>query len=113
MAKAPTLELWQTEWCPASHRVRQRLTELAVTYTTHQVPVQREARVDLFHATGTDEIPVLVADGAPIRGEQAILSYLDATYVEPSDAFEQRAKAAKAKHKELEAACRPFAAATS
>ena len=25
------LELWQTEWCPASHRVRQRLTELPAT----------------------------------------------------------------------------------
>ena len=34
---APTLELWQTEWCPASHRVRQRLTELGLTYTVHQV----------------------------------------------------------------------------
>ena len=27
------LELWQTEWCPSSHRVRQRLTELGLTYT--------------------------------------------------------------------------------
>ena len=35
-----TLELWQTEWCPASHRVRQRLTELGLTYTTRQVPVR-------------------------------------------------------------------------
>ena len=24
------LELWQTEWCPASRRVRQRLTELGL-----------------------------------------------------------------------------------
>jgi hypothetical protein len=29
------LELWQTEWCPASHRVRQRLTELGLTYVVH------------------------------------------------------------------------------
>ena len=36
----PTLELWQTEWCPASHRVRQRLTELGLTYLAHQVPVE-------------------------------------------------------------------------
>ena len=27
----PTLELSQTEWCPTSHRVRQRLTELGRT----------------------------------------------------------------------------------
>ena len=28
------LELWQTEWCPASRRVRERLTELGVDYVT-------------------------------------------------------------------------------
>lgn len=112
MNNAPTLELWQTEWCPASHRVRQRLTELGITYTTRQVPVQREARTELIRAAGTDQIPVLVADGVRIDGEEAILAYLDASYIEPPDAAEQRAKAAKAKHKELEAACRTFAAAT-
>ena len=36
------LELWQTEWCPASHRVRERLTELGVDYLTRQVPVDKE-----------------------------------------------------------------------
>ncbi len=39
MSQTPTLELWQTEWCPASRRVRQRLTELGLSYTIHQVPV--------------------------------------------------------------------------
>ena len=38
------LELWQTEWCPASHRVRQRLTELGLAYVVRQVPVEREDR---------------------------------------------------------------------
>jgi glutaredoxin len=33
------LELWQTEWCPASRRVRERLTELGVDYVTRQVSV--------------------------------------------------------------------------
>ena len=42
---SPTnLEPWQTEWCPASHRVRQRLTELGLAYVVRQVPVEREAR---------------------------------------------------------------------
>ena len=31
-------ELWQTEWCPASRRVRQRLTELGVDYFTRLDP---------------------------------------------------------------------------
>lgn len=112
MSPVSTLELWQTEWCPASHRVRQRLTELALTYTTHQVPVGREARDELLRATGASEIPVLVADGEPVRGEQAILAYLDEHFSEPPDAAEQRAKATKAKRKELEAACPKLAAAT-
>ena len=112
MSTIPTLELWQTEWCPASHRIRQRLTELGLTYVTHQVPVSREARTELRHATGASEIPVLVADGEPVLGEQAILAYLDEHHIEPSEAAEQRAKAAKAKQKELEAACPKLTPAT-
>src|SRR5579864_2233436 len=106
------LELWQTEWCPASHRVRQRLTELGLTYTTRQVPVQREARTELRSLTGEADIPVLVAGGQIVRGEQAILDHLDEHFTEPPDAAEQRAKAAKAKKKELEAACSKLTATT-
>jgi len=104
-ASQPSLELWQTEWCPASHRVRQRLTELGLTYITRQVPVEQHVRIELRAATGASEIPVLVGRGETVRGEQAIHTYLDEHYVEPPDAAEQRAKAAKAKRKELEAAC--------
>jgi glutathione S-transferase len=112
MSGTPTLELWQTEWCPASHRVRQRLTELGVTYTIRQVPVQREARTELRAVTGAGEIPALVADGETALGERAILAYLDEHIAPPPDAAEQRAKAAKAKQKELEEACPKLAAAT-
>jgi glutathione S-transferase len=107
-----TLELWQTEWCPASHRVRQRLTELGLAYTVRQVPVQRDARTELRGATGSTDIPVLVVEGAIVSGEQAILTYLGEHYTEPTDADEQRAKAAMAKRKELEQACPKLAAAT-
>jgi glutathione S-transferase len=112
MPTTSKLELWQTEWCPASHRVRQRLTELGLTYTTHQVPVKRDARTELLRATGAGEIPVLVADGDPIRGEQLILAYLDQRFIESPAAAEQRAKAAKVRQNELEAACQKLAAAT-
>ena len=107
---ASPFELWQTEWCPASHRVRQRLTELGLTYTVHQVPVRAEARAQLRAATGANEIPVLVVDGSIVSSEPAILAYLNEHYIEPSDAPEQRVKAAKAKQKELEAACPKLAA---
>jgi len=108
----PTLELWQTEWCPASHRVRQRLTELGLTYLAHQVPVERDDRAQLEKATGRRTIPILVADSKVIDGEQPILAYLHEHFIEPPDAQRQRAKAAKAKQKELEAACPKLAAAT-
>jgi len=52
MSLPTTLVLWQTEWCPGSHRVRQRLTELGLTYTTRQVPVRQHARTELRAATG-------------------------------------------------------------
>jgi hypothetical protein len=35
------LELYQTEWCPASRRVRERLTELGLDDLVHQVPEPR------------------------------------------------------------------------
>ncbi len=37
------LELFQTEWCPGSRRIRQRLTELGLDYLNHQVPVERRS----------------------------------------------------------------------
>ena len=57
-------------------------------------------------------IPILVAGDEVIDGEQAILAYLDEHFTEPPDAGEQRAKAAKAKRKELEEACPKLTAAT-
>ena len=78
-----TLELWQTEWCPASHRVRQRLTEFGLTYIVRQVPVERDARAQLGQATGRWTIPTLVAGDKVIDGEQAILAYLNEHFTEP------------------------------
>jgi glutaredoxin len=70
---APTFELWQTEWCPASHRVPQRLTELGLTYTVHQVPVERDARAQLEHASGRRTIPILVTVERVIDGEPYLI----------------------------------------
>jgi glutathione S-transferase len=107
-----TLELWQTEWCPASHRVRQRLTELGLSYTIRQVPVDSERRTELALATGHRTIPILVADEGIIVGEEDILTHLTQQFAEPADALTQRSKAAKAKRKELEEACPKLAAVT-
>ena len=68
------LELWQTEWCPASHRVRQRLTELGLARTVRQVPVEQADRAELIRSADQEPIPVLVAEGEVIAGEDAIVS---------------------------------------
>ena len=99
-------ELWQTEWCPASRRVRQRLTELGIDYVSRQVPVEREARVLLHERTGSDVIPLLVtADGVPVIGEEAILAHLAAHEAVPAEARAHRRKAEKARRRSLEEEC--------
>ena len=100
------LELWQTEWCPASRRVRQRLTELGVDYVTRQVPVEQESRDALRHATASSTIPALVLeDGSTIVGEDAIRTHLDLHLAEPPEAEAHRLKAAKARRRYLEEEC--------
>ncbi|HET8979644.1 MAG TPA: glutaredoxin domain-containing protein [Solirubrobacteraceae bacterium] len=106
------LELWQTEWCPASHRVRQRLTELGLSYTAHQVPVAREDRSEMEQMTGHRMIPVLCAAEQILAGEEAILAFLSGHFTEnPGVADAHREKAIKAKTKELEEACPKLATA--
>jgi glutathione S-transferase len=105
-AQTPLHELWQTEWCPASRRVRQRLTELGVDYLARQVPVEREARAVLRRSTGSDIIPVLVApDGATFVGEEAITEYVGELMPEPAGAEAHRLKAEKARRRYLEEEC--------
>jgi len=99
-------ELWQTEWCPASRRVRQRLTELGIDYVTRQVPVEKADRALLRDRTATDTIPVLVVPSEePLVGEAAILAFLDAHEPVPAEARSHRLKAEKARRRYLEEEC--------
>ena len=98
-------ELWQTEWCPASRRIRQRLTELAIDYIAHQVPVERGDRWLLRDRTGSDTIPVLVTpEGLVLSGEGPIAANLGA-FVEPPEADAHHLKAEKARRRYLEEEC--------
>jgi glutathione S-transferase len=106
------LELYQTEWCPASRRVRERLTELGLDLI-HQVSVEREARTTLLAATGVDTIPaLLLEDGEAVVGEEAIDAYLDEPFDEPADAEAHRLKAAKARRRFLKEECECLQPAT-
>jgi glutathione S-transferase len=101
------LELFQTEWCPASRRLRQRLTELDVTYLVRQVPVERDERTELRLKTGADSIPALVREnGEVLIGEDEILAFLDGRFPEPAGAEAHRSKAINARKRELEEAGR-------
>ena len=100
------LELWQTEWCPASRRVRQRLTELGLDYLIRQVPVEKEQRDALRDAIGSDAIPALAFDNGEIAvGEDAILRLLSDMVPEPGEAEAHRQKAEKARRRYLQEEC--------
>src|SRR5262245_47040367 len=87
------MELYQAEWCPDSHRVRQRLTELGLAFVIRQVPADADDRPELERAFDTRQIPVLVlGDGFPVCGGDQILDYLD-RFPERPDAEAHRAKA--------------------
>jgi glutathione S-transferase len=87
------VDLYQAEWCPHSHKVRQRLTELGLDFTARQVPAEPDDRAAMVHATGTNEIPVLVTDdGEILKGEDEILPWLG-RFDERDDAGRHREKA--------------------
>jgi glutaredoxin 3 len=92
--RLPMIELYQAEWCPHSHRVRQRLTELGLDFVAHQVPVDPAERAALARATGRRSIPTLVlADGSVLVGDDEILTALDRRFAEPPEATSHREKA--------------------
>jgi len=86
------MELYQAEWCPHSHRVRQRLTELGLDVVLRQVPADPNERTELKRVADGTEIPVLVLDdGFPVCGADQIVEHLD-RFPERGDAEEHRAK---------------------
>ena len=75
------LELYQAEWCPYSHTVRERLTELGVDFVARQVAPRPEDRDAMREAVGTDSIPVLVTeDGRVLTESDEILGFLNENY---------------------------------
>ncbi len=88
------LTLYQVEWCPHCHRVRQALTELGLTFTAVNVPARQEERADVVALSGEPAVPVLQDGDRVVTQSQRIIEYLRATYPEPEDAGEHRAKAA-------------------
>lgn len=89
------IELWQAEWCPHSHEVRQALTELGLPFLAHQVAAEPEQRDEMAEAVATREIPVVrLEDGTVLDGDSdEIVSALRARHPEPSGAEAHRRRA--------------------
>ena len=85
------IQLYQTEWCPFSHRVRAKLTELGIAYQVINVAAESQERTEVEELTGNTAIPVLVDEEKVICDSSRIISYLEAEYTfETDDARLQR-----------------------
>jgi glutaredoxin len=80
LKEARMIKLYQAEWCPFSHRIRAKLTELGIDYEAVTVSASAENRAELKEITGNSTIPVLV-DGEKVFSDSSeILSYLEEGY---------------------------------
>ena len=85
-------ELYQAEWCAHSSRVRQRFTELGVSFIARPVPAERADREELRRKTGSDGIPALLVEDGTVINKDAdeIIAYLDRRYNERTDSQQHR-----------------------
>ncbi|HZB84169.1 MAG TPA: glutathione S-transferase N-terminal domain-containing protein [Rubrobacteraceae bacterium] len=74
------IKLYQAEWCPFSHRVRAKLTELGIDYEAVNVSASAEKRAELKEITGNSVIPVLAYGEKIFSDSSEILSYLEEEY---------------------------------
>jgi glutaredoxin/uncharacterized protein (DUF302 family) len=74
------MRLYQAEWCPFSHRVRAKLTELGVDYEVVNVSASAKRREELEEVAGTKAIPVLVDGERVISDSEEAISYLEQEY---------------------------------
>lgn len=88
------LKLYQAEWCPQCHRVRQVLTELGLTFTAVNVAEDPSERAEVISVSGQNIVPVLVDGDRVVSGSEEIIEYLTSTYPEAHDAEDHAAHGA-------------------
>jgi glutathione S-transferase len=74
------MKLYQAEWCPFSHRVRAKLTELGIDYEVVNVSASARKREELEEIARTKAIPVLVDGERIISDSGEAISYLEQKY---------------------------------
>lgn len=87
------IRLYQAEWCPWCHNVREALTERGLTYESVNVPVQRSQRDEVRRISGQERVPVLVDGDQVVADSPRIIEYLAANYPPAPDVDEHRALA--------------------
>jgi glutathione S-transferase len=93
------IELYQAEWCPFSHMVRQRLTELGLPFIARQVEPSPPQRKAMKAAVDSVIIPVLVLDdGTVLNGDaREILAELDRRFPETEHTAEHHERRLEAR----------------
>ncbi len=74
------MKLYQYEGCGYCHDVRQKMSELLLTYVVVNVPVEQRLRTEVMAVSGQATVPVLVDGDVVLDDEDEILEYLENTY---------------------------------
>jgi glutaredoxin len=74
------MKLYQFESCPYCKMVRERLSQLQITYININVPRDKMQRDEVERISGQRTVPVLVDGETVIDDEEKILPYLDQKY---------------------------------
>ncbi len=74
------MTLYQFEGCPYCRMVRQKLSDLELSYVSVCVSADRSRRQKVVEASGQPTVPVLVDGDLVLTDENEIVGYLDRTY---------------------------------
>lgn len=74
------MKLYQFESCPYCQMVREKMSELLLTYVNINVPRDRSQRHEVIQVSGQPSVPVLVDGDVVLDDEEKILPYLEHKY---------------------------------
>lgn len=74
------LTLYHVDWCPECELVRERLSDLALTYEDIVVPDSRPMRTQVYDVSGQYYVPVLKDGDLVLSETHEILAHLDRHY---------------------------------
>jgi glutaredoxin len=74
------MKLYQFESCPYCKMVREKMSELLLTYIAINVPRDRDQRHEVVQVSGQPSVPVLVDGDVVLDDEEKIIPYLEQKY---------------------------------